>query len=395
MEAETAAVEEHVAGLADPFEHALRVGLLPAVGGHQVEQAVVVQVHRHGAPAPAAVVHPRGLRQLAEAVLSLVDVQHVAVVLAHRAAVGVDRGEVPVEQAVVVEVADRAAHAVGRAVGARGPGLVDERAGAVVAAGAAVAQVAAGAEVGRDQQLRVAVAVHVHERRREGPDREVGGNGRGGVGEAHRLAAEVAVEPVALRLGVGGDEQVQVAVAVVVAEGGAHGVGPVDDRSAHPDLRGDVVEDGHAAVLRGPGVVVQAVLPDPRRPVRRPQAGHEQVLPAVPVVVAHRRRDAAVVRRQAGRRGVVAEGAVAVVEVQRIRRAPAAEQEQVLPAVAVEVPHRGAAGHVGEGERQRLARRHQPGAHGRLPKRECLRPRPRRRQAQHQAQHRTPGHCCL
>ena len=394
MEAQAAAVEEHVGGLADPFQEAFRVGLFPAVGGHQVEQPVVIQVHRHGSPAPAAVVDPRRLGQLAVAVLPLVDVQHVAVVLAHRAAVGVDRGEVPVEPAVVVEVADGAAHAVGRAVGAGGAGRVDECPGAFVAARAAVAQVAAGAEVGRDQQLRVAVAVHVHERRRERPDREVGGDGRGGVGEARRLAAEVAVEPVALGLGVGGDEQVEITVPVVVAEGGAHGVGPVDKRSGHPRLRGYVVEGGHRTARGDPGVVVQAVLPDPRRTVRRPETGHEQVLPAVRVVIAHRRGDAAVVRRQTGRRGVIAERAVAVVEIQRIRRPAAAEQEQVLPAVAVEVPHRGAAGHVGEGELQRLARRHQAGAHGRLLKREFS-PRTRGRETQHQAQQRAPGHCCL
>ena len=118
------------------------------------------------------------------------------------------------------------------------------------------------------------------------------------------------------------------------------------------------------------------------------QAGHVQVLPAVAVEVAHRRRQPAVGPRYPGRGRVVGKGAVAVVEVERVHRAAAAKQEEVLPAVAVEVADRAAAGHVRHGVVQRAPLRGQPGRQPRRAEAQLGHARVRaRRHRQHRGQY--------
>ena len=73
-EGQVAVVVEQVGALVLPLREAGAVGNLPAVGGDDVEVPVVVQVHRHGTPAPAADLDPGRRRRLGEAVTAAVDV---------------------------------------------------------------------------------------------------------------------------------------------------------------------------------------------------------------------------------------------------------------------------------------------------------------------------------
>ncbi len=142
-------------------------------------------------------------------------VQHVADVVAGLGVVLVDRGHVPVEEAVVVEVGHRLPHPVvidagagdDREVGERAVGVVDE--------------VAAGLEVGRDEQLRIAVTVGIHEGGLEAPD-EVGGHTHDVRDVLERSVSVVVIETCAFVIGPPrGHAQVEQPVDVVVAEGRA------------------------------------------------------------------------------------------------------------------------------------------------------------------------------
>ena len=134
-------------------------------------------------------------------------------------------------------------------------------------------------------------------------------------------------EPLQRRVEIGGDEEIEAAVAIVVDPGAAGAVAHGGLRE--PGLRGHVGE-GAVAV-----VVVQHVVP---------VGGDEQVVEAVVVVVAdrHRRRPAGA--RQPRLRRDVGERAVAVVLVEAIRgfgrrvlEAGAAQHQDVHPAVVVVV----------------------------------------------------------
>ena len=365
----------------------------------------MVEVSGDRPPAPAAVVDAGGHRRFAEAVLPRGQVELVAVAQRLGAGARVHRGQVPVEAAVAVEVAEGAAHAHGAGAGAGGRGQVAEEAPAFVA------EVARGAVVAGDQQLRVAVAVHVHEGGREPPHLQHAllqrrpERRRGEVDEAPAFVAEQAVAGVIL---VAGHEQIQVAVQVVIAERGAHAVGPRRRGNRHSGRGRNLLEDGNAArhllVPRRRGrtgqghasVAVQAVRAGAARAARFAQAGDVQILPAVAVEVAHRRRQAAVGERHPRRGGVVAEGAVAAVEVERVHRPAAAEQEQILPAVAIEVAHRGAAGHVRHRMVERAPLGGQPGAQPRAAKAQLgarrRRARGRQQQRRRRRHHRGRGH---
>ena len=270
----------------------------------------------------------------------------------------VDGGDVPVQGTVAVEVAGGGAHAVLVQPGAGGRGPLRER------AVAAVDVVAAHAEVGGQQQLRVAVAVRVREDRRESAH-PPGGQARrtGHVGEARHAVndAVVAEQGVAGHLArPGGHEQVQVAVQVVVAEGTAHARLDAGRGGRDAGRAADLREADHP-VLSGRAVVaVQQVEAGPRL-AGRPQAGDEQVRIAVTVDVGGRRSLAAVHARHPRGPRHVGEGALPVVAVQTVGSAAAGDHEQVLVPVAVEVEHRAAAGHGRAAPRQRSVRMPQPG----------------------------------
>ena len=156
-------------------------------------------------------------------------------------------GHEPVHVAVVVVVADRGAHAclvddhVG--VGPRREGPV-----------AVVEQDLAAIEVRHHQQVTVAVVVNVAQVRGEGPILAALDDRRGNAGlDAGTGEREIAVVPphrlgVFAELPVGapmGEEQVEVAVAVVVVERGGHRVLRSDrdsgtGRHVHEDTRGGV-----------------------------------------------------------------------------------------------------------------------------------------------------------
>ena len=138
----------------------------------------------------------------------------------------------------------------------------------------------------------------------------VAGQGGGVVARALRVAAPV------------GDEQVEQAIAVVVAPGGGGALAGV----AHPGGRGHVAEAGAGLVAQQD---VGAVGDD------------VEVAPAVVVIVGpHGAAGPGVGQGHVGGLLGDAEGAVAVVTVQRAR-ALAAGQEQVEPAVVVVVARRG------------------------------------------------------
>ena len=319
----------------------------------------MVQVHRHGAPAPATVLDPGRRRRLGEAVAAAVDVEHVAGAGDGLAQLAVDRGHVPVEAAVAVEVGHRAAHAVGVQAGSRRRGHLGEGAVTVVAV------VLAGAQVGGDQQLRVAVAVHVGEQRGEAQRAQAEHPGlTGDLGEgAVAVVAEQRIGVVDQQLvaplrAPRSHRQVQVAVQVVVAERRAHAGRPLAGQRGDAGLRRHLGEGA---------VAVVAVEPQASRrgggQLGRPVADHVEIDPAVAVVIAGDRPEAAVAYGEPRLLGAVAEGAVTVVEVEPVRPGAAAgDEEQVLPAVAVEVRHRAAGGHprkrIGEGDEHRRA---QPG----------------------------------
>ena len=198
-----------------PFVDPLAAGGGPAVDLENIQPRVVIEVHRNGPPSPAPVVHPGGDGALDEQVIALAHVQHVAGVVRGRR-LAVNRRDVPVEPPVVVEVSDGLTHAVVVEPGPRAPRLVGE--GAVTI----VHEVPAGLEVGRDQQLRVAVAVHVDEGRLKAPDvvDRIAERGHGHVVKGP--VAVIPIEPVALVVAPpGGDEEVEIAVEVVVAESGS------------------------------------------------------------------------------------------------------------------------------------------------------------------------------
>ena len=156
-----------------------------------------------------------------------------------------------------------------------------------------------------------------------------------------------------------GHRQVEVAVQVVVAERRPHAGRSFSGNRVDAGLRPDF---GEGAVTV---VAVQQQVPRPGLgQVDRSVADHEQVDPAVAIEIAGHGPEAAVAHGEPRPRGAVGEGAVAVVQVEPVRhRAAAGDEEQVLPAVAVEVRYRAAGGHprkrVGKGDEHRPA---QPGA---------------------------------
>ena len=124
----------------------------------------------------------------------------------------------------------------------------------------------------------------------------------------------------------------------------------------------------------GAPVAEQQVLPRLRPVVlRRSQAGEEDVDPAVAVVVADRHAVPEVGASQARRGGVVAEGAVAVVQVEAVGGGAAADEVQVLPAVVVEVRGGATGGHRQQGLEGGPVARREPGRLGLLREAQLLR----------------------
>jgi hypothetical protein len=300
-----------------------------AVGHHQIEVAVVVVVERLRAPSPAALAHAGGVRHVAEDARARVPVQPIPG--GARVARNEDRGDEEVQAAVPVEVRRRGAHAVLVGADAGRHGAVGEPAGAVVPEEPALL------EVGDDGQVGPAVAVEVAEARREregavlGADHPVerhAGGGRHLVEESRAGRAAIA-EQVAHRPGDPGvdqrrlelgDVEVQVAVAVVIAErhAAADGIGA----DGHAARHGILGEDARA--------VVQV------EEVARIRIGRGvQVEIAVVVDVRERRAARALRIAEVRRDGDVLEGAVAAVAIERV--VVAAGEVEVGEPVAVAV----------------------------------------------------------
>ena len=123
------------------------------------------------------------------------------------------------------------------------------------------------------------------------------------VASENRPLAEIPEERVHLELVIR-HEEIQAAVAVVVAEVGAHpGTGLPVDRHGHARGERDLLEDAAAFV------VVQKI--------RRHVVGHENIRPPVIVVIADDDAESvAAVRADAGGLADVSEGAVAVVVIE-------------------------------------------------------------------------------
>ena len=137
--------------------------------------------------------------------------------------------------------------------------------------------------------------------------------------------APLAVEP-------RGHGQVQVAVEVVVAEAGPGAGGLLEAGSGHPRAGGDVGERAVAVVA-----VEEVVAGHGKALVYRAIADDEDIEPAVAVHVAHRGAVAVMAGRNSGLGGAIGERAVAVVHVQPVGLGAARRHEQVLPTVPVEV----------------------------------------------------------
>ena len=328
-------------------EAAIMIKLKPAVGVVDVQVAVVVEVDEATAPTPAAVGHASRIGDVHECA-AIVAVQAIAdsrQVGGHVGPDGQDAADEPVQVSVAVIVADGAAHAVA---------VDDDRmVGDVAESAVAVVEEYLGeVEVAHHQEVRVLIVVDPRERGREGriesplADERVGiedDRGRDArrladAGEANSPALAV-VAPQRLRVAdaayeVAGrapmaERQVQVAVEVVIAEGGRHGVlGPhaVQARARRPIGEGTVACVGEHERW----VAVQA--------------RHQQVEVAVAIEIGQGRR--AVAPRAIAGAGVSDAGFgshldkhhVALVPIQQIGPQVATHNEQVHIPVPVVVP---------------------------------------------------------
>ena len=132
----------------------------PAVYLDQVEPAIEGQVDRRCPPTPTAVVDTRGHSNFDKPMVTLVQVQLVAI-RAGCSFIVEDRRREPVDPAVPVEVADRSSHAAPLEPDAGLLGVVHE------APVSQVLEVPTGAEVRDQQELGVPVTVGVHKTGRE------------------------------------------------------------------------------------------------------------------------------------------------------------------------------------------------------------------------------------
>ena len=132
-----------------------------------------------------------------------------------------------------------------------------------------------------------------------------------------------------------GEEQIEKAVPVVVAEGRRVRVAVVDDDAR---ARRDVLERAVAAVAeqREGGRL--------SRPHVSADAGNDQVEPSVAVEVGERRTGPLADERDAGPRADLLEGPVAPVVEEQVRPDVAADDVQVDPPVAIVVARRHPAG---------------------------------------------------
>ena len=310
--------------------------VVPAVHVEDVEVAVVVEIGEGAAPSPPPVAHPGPLGDVLEHPVAGIPVEPVpARVPGVRSGVAVripDARYEPVEVSVVVVVPDRTAHAV----------LVGDHAAVRDVAERAVAVVEkdpARAEVARDEEIRPAVVVDVGEIRREAQVADPTRNGvRGGDARRDADVAERAVAVVVPQLlrrrraedvvAPVGEEQIEKAVPVVVAEGRRVRVAVVDDDAR---ARRDILERPIAAVAeqREGGRL--------SRPHVSADAGNDQVEPSVAVEVGERRTGPLADQRDAGPRADLLEGPVAPVVEEQVRPDVATDDVQVDPAVAVVV----------------------------------------------------------
>ena len=203
--------------------------------------AVVVEIRPTGAPAPAALANAGEGRHVHEPVLAP-DIQIEAV--SRRFAPGsplglVNAGDEPVQVAVPVEVDDGAAHCVlvgedmAGEVGETGPALVSE-------------DLTGETEIAGQQEVGIAVRVDIGERRREGQlslrirARDKARANRHELADILKAAAAVVAPQIVRRRFEGpvpaaepvGEEQVEVAVAVVVGRRHRVSVSPVRNAQA-------------------------------------------------------------------------------------------------------------------------------------------------------------------
>ena len=131
-----------------------------SIGLRDIQRTVVVEVHRQSSPADAAIVHSRELCPLVVTVVARVQVEFIAREMGDLA-VGivqvVDRGDVPVQEAVPIEFSDRLSHALLILPRSGFEGTIAERAVTVVQ------EIFATPEIRHEEQLGVAVSIHVDE----------------------------------------------------------------------------------------------------------------------------------------------------------------------------------------------------------------------------------------
>ncbi len=257
-----------------------------------------------------------------------------------------DIGHEPVEVAVVVGVAGRGPHTV-LVFGDPGRrGLVAE-AREAVRARALVDQQAAGAEVRGEQQVGQAVAREVDHPRGVAPRAgEVDAHRVGRVDELwHAVGIVAGVDEQAVAGGVnepGAGHEVEVAVVVDVAEGGAHAVG-AGRECAHARGEGGVLEE---RAVRAEPVEQQPVAGVGRRGVDRAERDDVEVGAPVSVHVASGDRAAAVEVGDAPIGRAISERAVPVVDEEPVGLVAPAERKDVWPAVGVEITDAEAPGHL-------------------------------------------------
>ncbi len=287
-----------------------------------VKQAVVVEVERRCAPTPLRV--DRASRS------GLVEVGVSALI--HVEIVAADRRDVEVPVAVFIPVRDSRPH-FGRVVCRAGTdGEVGER-GPVV-----VDVVATRSKVPDEDQFGVAVAVHVAPTRSEADDVRDAAEHAGHIRER---VAVVAVDVISVRADPAGDTQVEVAVEIEIAKGSAPAVRGGGGRSC----------DSHRSRLvgeRAVAVVVVELVKANLIGAGGSEARDEQVEVAVAVVVADCRSRAAVREVDSPTGSLIGECSVLVVDEQAIGAAATNRNEDINPAVVVEVADRAAGCEIAE-----------------------------------------------
>ncbi len=279
------------------------------IGFGDVEITIVVEVGKECAPSPVPGVGAVVSCGVVVGVVLILDEQDIAWSLGGW--VG-DGGDVHIEEAVVVDIADINAHAVGGLHSSCDDGLIGE--GAVLV----VDVVFGSSRVTDEDQFGVPIAIHVDKLGEESSDAEDFKPGLfGDIGEgvlSLLVWSIVSVDAVAdLRFDVSGDEEIEIAVEVIIAPCGAQPVSGVSDEPVDARFDSDIGE----GVLPGfvwAVVSIESVFACDRLVGRVSEGGDEEVEVSVVVVVGSRCAEGVLecIEPPIGR--TIGEGAVLVVD---------------------------------------------------------------------------------